>query len=320
MKLLVRYLSIGLLLVVVLTSLSLPAPATRAKDHRSDGRLYVGEKFAPDSPAREIAEKPVELTLGEALDLAVLVALYESTGGDQWENRTNWLSKNVHHCDGWHGVICTGDDVRRVVMLNLPANRLCGDIPPELGNLSRVRAINLAANRLSGGIPPELGRLSRLQSLSLAANPLHGSIPPELGRLSNLEYLNLAGSQLSGKIPAELGKLSNLRALYLFANPLCGDIPPELGNLAELQYLYLFADHLSGDIPPELNRLSNLQILYLNENQLTHLPELGRLTRLQYLYLGNNPWQCFTVTQREFINSVRVHDIDPALYPLCNEL
>jgi hypothetical protein len=320
MKPLVRYLPTSLLLVVLLAGMSLLTPAIRADDNHHDGWPTILENAPPHSPARDESRTLAGRKLGEELDLSVLTALYQSTGGDHWKIRSNWLNKRIHHCDGWYGVTCTSGDVRRVIILNLPANQLSGTLPPELGNLSRLRVMNLAANQLHEGIPPELGRLSRLQYLSLAANPLAGPIPPELGRLSQLEYLNLAGDQLSGNIPPELGNLSKLRALYLFANPLYGEIPPELGNLTQLQCLYLFADNLNGDIPPELNRLSKLQVLYLNGNRFSHLPEMDKLVNLQYLYLDNNPWTCFTEPQRRFINSVRVHDIDPHLYPLCKKL
>ena len=311
MKLPARYLPPGLLLAILLAGMSVLAPAIRAGENHRDGQPKLLKQIPSGRPAN--------LKLGEALDRAVLVTFYESAAGAHWKNRTNWLNERVHHCDGWYGVTCSDGPVRRVVVLNLPANQLKGEIPPDLGNLSRLQALNLAANQLGGGIPPELGRLSRLQALSLAANPLSGPIPPELGRLSQLEYLNLAGDQLSGNIPPELGLLSDLRALYLFANPLSGEIPPEVGNLAKLQYLYLFANQLSGDVPPELNHLSRLQILYLNDNRFVHLPEMNKLVNLEYLYLDNNPWQCFTEPQRRFVDGVRVHDIDPHLYPLCDK-
>ena len=39
---------------------------------------------------------------GSALDRAVLVALYDAAGGDNWTNRANWLS--AEPLASWYGV------------------------------------------------------------------------------------------------------------------------------------------------------------------------------------------------------------------------
>ncbi|MEN8216336.1 MAG: leucine-rich repeat domain-containing protein [Pseudomonadota bacterium] len=214
-----------------------------------------------------------------------LVALYNSTNGDNWYDNSGWLETNTP-CS-WEGVICSGG---HVFGLYLYQNRLTGSIPPELGNLSGLEYLYLESNSLTGSIPSELGNLSNLRSLHLGHNSLTGSIPPELGNLSNLEYLNLYSNSLTSSIPPELGNLSNLEYLYLGSNSLTGSIPPELGNLSNLTMFVLAMNLLTGSIPPELGNLSNLQGLYLYENSLTGSipPELGNLSNLTGLYLYEN--------------------------------
>ena len=219
-------------------------------------------------------------------DRAVLVALYHSTGGADWDANTNWLSDRP--IGEWHGV--TTNSNGRVIQLDLPGNNLTGEIPPELGDLSNLTWLGLDGNQLTGEIPPELGGLSNLTYLYLSSNRLTGEIPPELGRLSNLTWLGLDGNQLTGEIPPELGRLSNLTELYLSSNGLTGEIPPELGGLSNLMVLYLGSNRLTGEIPPELGGLSNLTGLFLYFNQLTGEipPELGGLSNLMGLGLSSN--------------------------------
>ena len=104
--------------------------------------------------------------------------------------------------------------------LDLGANQLSGEIPPELGNLSNLKVLDLFENKLSGETPSELGNLSNLQVLRLYSNGLGGSIPSELGNLTSLEWLYLGDNQLSGAVPVELGSLPNLTQLGLPGNQL----------------------------------------------------------------------------------------------------
>jgi len=247
-------------------------------------------------------------------DSLALVALYESTGGYNWENSDGWLGAPVAE---WHGVTVSGDrvvalsldgssfygrfgligslppemgDLTALQNLNLQLNYLTGQIPPELSQLSSLQDLNLEYNRLTGEIPPELGQLSSLQDLNLNDNDLTGEIPPELGQLSSLQDLDLNSNQLTGEIPSELSQLSSLQDLNLEYNRLTGEIPPELGQLSSLEGLYLRRNQLTGEIPPELGQLSSLEGLYLRRNQLTGEipPELGQLSSLEGLYLRRN--------------------------------
>jgi len=214
-----------------------------------------------------------------------LIALYDSTNGDNWTDNTDWKVTNTP-CS-WYGIICSSGNVIELFLQN---NQLIGNISAELGNLSNLQYLDLSLNQLTGSIPTELGNLSNLQRLHLWENQLIGNIPVELGNLSNLQGLYLGWNQLTGNIPAELGNLSNLQWLDLSLNQLTGSIPTELGNLSNLQRLHLWENQLIGNIPVELGNLSNLQSLGLGENQLTgNIPvELANLSNLQGLYLGWN--------------------------------
>ena len=222
-----------------------------------------------------------------AREKAALIALYNSTNGDNWTDNTGWLTER-DHCE-WNGVFCEGAD-GFVTALVLVDNRLTGSMPAELGNLASLRELYLNRNQLTGSIPAELGNLSSLQYLELNYNQLSGSIPIALGSLLSLEAIELTANQLSGNIPLELGNLSSLQRLSIRGNFLEGSIPPQLGKLSQLSILNLDNNRLSGSIPPELGNLSALGILWLHVNQLTgSIPsELGNLSSLRSLSLYNN--------------------------------
>ena len=175
----------------------------------------------PDRTASIPTETPASGSV--ETDREALVALYNATDGENWNQSDNWLSDAP--LGEWKGVLT---DDRRVVVLYLGDNGLSGEIPPELGSLSNLTALYLDTNALSGEIPPELGSLSNLTDLSLYHNALSGAIPAELGSLSNLAELDLRNNALSGAIPAELGSLSNLTNLRLLSNDLSGCVPSSL--------------------------------------------------------------------------------------------
>jgi Leucine-rich repeat (LRR) protein len=204
------------------------------------------------------------VTVIPEVECEALIALYDSTDGENWSDNTGWNVTNTP-CS-WYQIRCDGG---HVTVIDLPLNGLSGSIPAEMGNLINLETLYLADDQLSGSIPAELGNLSNLRGLYLHNTQLSGSIPRELGNLINLEILYLSNNQLSGSIPAELGNLSNLKDLYLSNNQLNGFIiPTELGNLSKLGVLDLSHNQLSGSIPAELANLYYNTWIKLNNNEL----------------------------------------------------
>jgi len=130
-----------------------------------------------------------------------LLALYATTNGAGWTNKTGWETATLDTECTWSGVTCDGGQVTKV---SLNSNQLSGTIPSELANLSNLVELSLYLNQLTGSIPSELGSLSNLKKLSLMMNQLSGSIPPELGDLKSLSTgLMLNDNQLTGSIPPD---------------------------------------------------------------------------------------------------------------------
>lgn len=96
-----------------------------------------------------------------AEDRAVLVALYNATGGDNWTNNEGWLS-------------------------DLPLNQWYGVTTNERGN---VTDLALRENMLTGTMPPEIGNLKFLESLALIDNDLTGCLPGSLRDIEDTDFL-----------------------------------------------------------------------------------------------------------------------------------
>ena len=257
-----------------------------------NGCIPDGLRFVPYSNLERLHLPFCTPSVNSNEDRGALVALYQATGGPNWRNSNNWLSRN-RPLEEWHGV--TTDLSGRVIKLDLDLNGLSGEIPRELGGLTNLRVLDLGLSQLTGYIPPELGNLSNLQYLDLSGSyveesRLTGEIPTEIANLANLIEMDLSENSLTGEIPSWLSTLSNLKTLDVGGNELIGEIPPELGDLSNLERLSLSNNRLIGEIPPELGNLHNLRLLILPENELRgHIPpELGRLSNLQSLNLQRN--------------------------------
>ena len=218
-------------------------------------------------------------------DKAALVAVYNSTNGRQWQNKTNWIT--APNIGDWHGV--TTDANGRVTRLELLSNNLTGTIPSEIGQLTELTHLNFYTNNLIGTIPSEIGQLTELTHLELDRNALTGTVPSEIGQLTNLTFLELDNNNLTGIIPPEIGKLIKLTHMEFDKNNLTGIIPPEIGKLIKLTYLDLDNNDLIGTIP-DISKLVDLILIELDDNNLTGpIPsEITQFDKLMVLRLDNN--------------------------------
>ena len=247
----------------------------------------------------------VAASAGLIRDRDALIALYESTDGENWDSEQNdesgrWLippatevAFTAEDLDAWYGVSIDSIDAMgmgRVSTVELPGNNLRGFLPGELGNLEKLRQLRLYDNTLTSEVPASLGQLADLEELLLHETGLRGRIPPSLGNLKKLTHLHLHKNNLEGPLPDALGMLSEARQIWLYGNGLSGSIPPELGQLVNLRSLLLNDNALSRDIPKELGQLALLSDLWLHGNGLSGAipPALGRLDSLQTLLLHDN--------------------------------
>ena len=133
----------------------------------------------------------------------VLEALFNTTGGENWSDNTNWLTEAP--LSEWFGV--ETDEEGAIAGLSLRGNNLRGWIHSSIGSLDQLVTLDLSRNRLSSDIPPEVGSLARLRDLTLSSNGIIGELPAELGDLDSLRTLNVAATSVSGRVPGTFANL-----------------------------------------------------------------------------------------------------------------
>ncbi|KAM3242245.1 hypothetical protein ACQJBY_054741 [Aegilops geniculata] len=219
-------------------------------------------------------------------DIRSLLRFKKSTN-DPTDALRNW-NRSIHYCR-WNGVKCSKLNLGRVFALDLPGQRLSGQVNPSLGNITFLKRLNLSSNGFSGQLPP-LNQFHELISLDLSSNSFQGIITDSFTNCSNLKLLDLSRNMLQGPIPAKIGSLYNLTRLDLSKNKLTGVIPPTISNATKLQKLILQENELGGSIPHELGQLSYMTAFAVSSNRLSGQipPSIFNLTSLQALGLDAN--------------------------------
>ena len=143
-------------------------------------------------------------------DRVALEALYRATGGDDWNENTNWLSDEP--LGAWDRVQTTENG--RVRRLFLNHNNITGSIPAAIGLLDSLVTLDFDHNSLTGAIPPAIARLQRLERLYLGYNNLSGPLPPEMSNMTGLRYLEVHNTGVTGPVPDDF---VNLRLNHFIA-------------------------------------------------------------------------------------------------------
>ncbi|MCB2379963.1 DUF6443 domain-containing protein [Hymenobacter sp. BT635] len=247
----------------------------------------------------------------DSTELRVLHQFYYATNGPEWTDQTRWLDgTTVAEAATWYGVQANDYDI---ISLQLPGNKLVGELPASIQLLIGLQHLNLSGNtELGGPIPDGFGH-SQLSTLNLSNCQIRGQIPASIGLCRNLRVLNLSSNQIRGSIlteignlplyylllsdnrltqgvPAALGRITSLVTLDLRHNLLTGSLPDSLGYLTNLTYCFLDHNKLRGEIPASLGACPNLTQLDMSHNEFTGaLPEsFTAAPRLYWLGLSHN--------------------------------
>ncbi len=188
-------------------------------------------------------------------DSLALVAIYNSLGGSDWTDNTNWLTGNL---DTWSGIYMADG---RVTHIDLSNNNLIGSLPQELGNLTQLKSFNMSTNQITGEIPAGLWQLDSLINISLFLNDLSGTLPEAIGNLTKLESFDIGDNNFTGTLPDTLSSLDSLSLLAMGNNDLTDTIPPLSNALTELLVDGNHFTHIS-----DLTGNSNLSIFNAQSN------------------------------------------------------
>lgn len=214
--------------------------------------------------------------------------------------------KHNYHIDGTipEGIY----ELTKLKTLDMSFTGLTGKLSPKVGQLTELDSLNLWTGpwdlrksgnflpnprRLSGELPKELGKLTKARYISVYNQGFSGLIPAELGNLTSVEELSLQGNAFSGTIPAELGQLQKVKKLYLGSNQLTGSIPSNLCSALAIEELIISNNQLEGGLPKGIEKWQRLNLLELNNNKLSgNLPE--ELTQMKDLFkidIRNNQFE-----------------------------
>ncbi|XP_022684821.1 receptor-like protein 12 [Setaria italica] len=183
--------------------------------------------------------------------------------------------------------------------LDLSNMNLSGQVPPQLGNLTKLKYLNINVsyslyNQYSYASDVSwLANLHSLEHLDMSTVDLSAAVDwvHWVNTLPNLRVLDLSNCELNSSIPSLLHKnltvlenldlslnsfqspaapnwywdVTSLKSLNLAASGLLGPFPDELGNLTKLRNLAMESNEIQGMIPSTLNRMCSLQNIYLSQ-------------------------------------------------------
>uniref|UniRef100_A0A0D9XVJ9 non-specific serine/threonine protein kinase n=1 Tax=Leersia perrieri TaxID=77586 RepID=A0A0D9XVJ9_9ORYZ len=213
----------------------------------------------------------VPATIGNMVSLTTFILAQNSLHGD-----INYLLSTVSKCKNLSGIY-------------IYLNYFTGSLRGGVGNLSsQLQVFSAFDNRLTGEFPAMISNLTGLQRLDLGGNQLHGKIPESI-MMGNVQFLNLQENSLSGSIPLNTGMLKNVEFIYIQSNKF-SVLELDPSNLTKLEHLALGDNQIASTIPPSLFHLDRLVLLDLSKNFFSGpLPvDIGNIKQINYMDISMN--------------------------------
>ncbi|KAF4398958.1 hypothetical protein G4B88_023552 [Cannabis sativa] len=203
--------------------------------------------------------------------------------------------------------------------LDLSYNDFVGtQIPSFIGSLGSLKYLSLQYSRFEGNIPHELGNLSRLSHLTLLSNNylynigqiLYVDSLHWLSGLSSLEYLEIeANLSAASDWLLSVNKLPSLLELYMNHCDLSHIHPLSHVNFTSLEVLDISFNNFQSSVPNWVFNLSNLASLNLRENNFEGpLPSALNLRNLVDLSLSTNAFDASIACHFQNSTSLKVVD------------
>ncbi|XP_028054828.1 receptor-like protein 6 [Camellia sinensis] len=180
-------------------------------------------------------------------------------------------------------------------------NKLTGEIPTLICNLSSLGVLDLSNNSLSGLIPQCLGNF--LSVLNLGNNRFHGAFTTTFTKGNVLRNLNLNGNQIEGQVPRSLLNCEYLEVLDLGKNKINDTFPHWLETLTELMRCLSYSGFGIGPWPS--STISEAASKAHDKKMETQRLEIRNIMRcLSYSGFGIGPWPSSTI----FEAASKAHD------------
>ncbi|KAH9742829.1 Receptor-like protein 7 [Citrus sinensis] len=180
----------------------------------------------------------------------------------------------------------------RIRFLSVSDNKLTGEFPSSICNLSTIEYLNLSNNSLSGMIPQCLANFDSLSLLDLRKNQFRGSIPQIFSKCYDLVALNLNDNELEGKLPPSLANCGDLEVLDVGNNKINDAFPYWTATPPRLQVLVLRSNSFHGPIynnVPSIKRpFPELRIIDISRNGFTGLLPARYFQSLKAMMHGDN--------------------------------
>ncbi|KAF9156795.1 hypothetical protein BG015_001127 [Linnemannia schmuckeri] len=88
-----------------------------------------------------------------------------------------------------------------VTLLESGRHHFSGELPDALFDLQNLKVLDLPDNKLTGNLTPRIGNMISLTRLVLVHNELTGPLPVELQNLTRMEYMVVNYNQFDGLFP-----------------------------------------------------------------------------------------------------------------------
>ncbi|XP_074294180.1 receptor-like protein 54 [Silene latifolia] len=181
--------------------------------------------------------------------------------------------------------------------LNLAFNYFAGSlISPNFGQFSYMKHLNLSLSFFGGQVPQELGKLSKLETLDLSANSIQmPNFDMIINNMTGLKRLNLGDTFFDSVVFPSLTNLTSLEYLAVFGSKLAEEIPFSILNLPHLEYLEVgsnFAIYSNFELYNWSSPLTYLGLVSVNfSSQIPSSPGRAPYKLLRVLHLSDCNFQ-----------------------------
>ena len=261
------------------------------------------------------------LTFNQALnpevagDKAALEAFFAAAGGENWTNKTNWLSEKP--LGEWKYITTDGETGRVNALRIIQSENLRGSMSDEVYKLTELKELslfNMEPKTFSGTLSSKIKNLTKLEKIYLVY--VITDIPNEIfdlinlksidifsirnsetklignerfSNLKNLENLQISEFDLGSQFPTGILTLKNLQRLQLGFTSRMNDpveIPTQIFNQSSLKEIRFYFGY-KLNITSKIGNLQNLECLVSNYPYGELTKDFFNLTKLKEVWLGN---------------------------------